>query len=90
MTKHAMGEQKTNGKIETIGVGDKDVTEYVTSETPTKRPTHDGRNLLVLLRTSQCLQCKSLLECLKELPTEVNVQFIEKRGSVSCLYTLET
>ena len=45
-----------------------------------KQPVEDGRKLLVLMRTSQCLQFKSLFECLKELLTEVNVEFIENTG----------
>lgn len=45
-----------------------------------QQPVEDGRKLLVLMRTSQCLQFKSLFECLKELLTEVNVEFIEKKG----------
>lgn len=49
-------------------------------ETPKKQPMHEGRKLLVLMRTSQCLQFKSLLECLKELLTEVNVEFVENKG----------
>lgn len=44
------------------------------------QPEDDGRKLLVLMRTSQCLQFKSLLECLKELLTEVNIEFIENKG----------
>lgn len=45
-----------------------------------KQPVENGRKLLMLMRTSQCLQFKSLFECLKELLTEVNVEFIEKKG----------
>jgi len=47
---------------------------------PIEQPTENGRSLLVLMRTSQCLQFKSLFECLKELLTEVNVEFIENKG----------
>ncbi|CAM9154034.1 unnamed protein product [Ectocarpus sp. 8 AP-2014] len=36
--------------------------------------------MIVLMRTSQCMQFKALLECLKELLTEVNVEFIENKG----------
>lgn len=50
------------------------------SEISGKQPIEDGRKLLVLMRTSQCLQFKSLFECLKELLTEVNIEFIEKKG----------
>lgn len=46
----------------------------------TTQPYHEGRKLLVLMKTSQCLQFKSLLECLKELLTEVNMEFIEGKG----------
>ena len=45
-----------------------------------KQPMHEGRKLLVLMKTSQCIQFKSLFECLKELLTEVNVEFIENKG----------
>lgn len=45
-----------------------------------KQPLHDGRKLLVLMKTSQCIQFKSLFECLKELLTEVNMEFIEGKG----------
>lgn len=44
------------------------------------QPYHEGRKLIVLMRTSQCLQFKSLLECMKELLDEVNVEFIEGKG----------
>jgi len=46
----------------------------------TTQPYHNGKKLLVLMKTSQCIQFKSLLECLKELLTEVNMEFIENRG----------
>jgi len=46
----------------------------------TVQPCHQNRKLLVLMKTSQCLQFKSLLECLKELLTEVNMEFIEGKG----------
>lgn len=45
-----------------------------------QQPVEDGRKIIVLMRTSQCLQFKSLFECLKELLTEVNVEFIENEG----------
>lgn len=60
--------------------GSGNAEEIEDSSTTTKQPIHDGRKLLVLLRTSQCLQFKSLMECLKELLTEVNMEFIEKKG----------
>jgi len=44
------------------------------------QPCHGGKKLLVLMKTSQCLQFKNLLECLKELLTEVNLEFIEGKG----------
>lgn len=44
------------------------------------QPYMDGRKLIVLMRTSQCIQFKSLLECLKELLDEVNFEFIEGKG----------
>lgn len=44
------------------------------------QPQEDGRNIAVLMRTSQCLQFKALLECLKELLTEVNMEFIQDKG----------
>lgn len=50
------------------------------AETSKTQPLHEGRKLLVLMRTSQCVQFKSLFECLKELLTEVNVEFIENKG----------
>ena len=43
-------------------------------------PEEDGRKMIVLMRTSQCLQFKALLECLKELLTEVNMEFVENKG----------
>lgn len=45
-----------------------------------EQPIHNGRKLLVLLHTSQCLQFKSLFECMKELLDEVNVEFVEGKG----------
>ena len=45
-----------------------------------EQPIHEGRKLVVLLRTSQCLQFKSLFECMKELLDEVNVEFVEGKG----------
>ena len=45
-----------------------------------EQPTCDGRKLLALLRTSQSAQFKNLCECLKELLTDVNLEFIENRG----------
>ena len=47
---------------------------------PKTKPYHDGRELVMLLRTSRCIQFKSLLECLKELLTQVNMEFIENTG----------
>lgn len=44
------------------------------------QPYHEGRKLIVLMRTSQCLQFKSLMECMKELLDEVNVEFVEGKG----------
>lgn len=44
------------------------------------QPSDDGGKMIVLVRTSQCLQFKALLECLKELLTEVNMEFIEDKG----------
>ena len=44
------------------------------------QPYHDGKKLLVLMRTSQCLQFKSLMECMKELLDEVNIEFVEGKG----------
>lgn len=44
------------------------------------QPMDDGGKMILLVRTSQCLQFKSLLECLKELLTEVNMEFIEDKG----------
>jgi len=52
----------------------------MTSKFDNTQPYHEGRKLIVLLRTSQCLQFKSLLECLKELLDEVNFEFIEGKG----------
>jgi len=46
----------------------------------TTQPYHNGRKLLVLMKTSQCVSFKAILECLKELLTEVNMEFIENRG----------
>lgn len=46
----------------------------------TTQPSENKRRLLVLMKTSQCLQFKTLLECLKELLTEVNMEFIEGKG----------
>lgn len=57
-----------------------DSSQVLASETTKKQPVENGRKLLVLLRTSQCLQFKSLVECLKELLTEVNVEFVENKG----------
>ena len=45
-----------------------------------QQPSHDGKKLIAVLRTSQCPQFKSLCECLKELLTDVNVEFIENKG----------
>ena len=44
-----------------------------------EQPSRD-RPLLLLMQTSQCLQFKSLIECLKELLCEVNMDFIEGKG----------
>ncbi len=50
------------------------------STDPQPRPEKDGRPLELLMQTSQCLQFKSLIECLKELLIEVNVDFIQDKG----------
>ncbi|CAM9203354.1 unnamed protein product [Pylaiella littoralis] len=47
---------------------------------PKKQPCHRGRPLILLMQTSQCVQFKSLIECLKELICEVNMDFIEGKG----------
>lgn len=61
------------------------------------QPYHDNRKLIVLMRTSQSIQFKSLLECLKELLDEVNFEFIEGKGmrmitldpgKVACLHVV--
>jgi len=44
------------------------------------QPVHNGRKLLVLMKTSSSLQFKSLFECLKELLEEVTIEFIENKG----------
>lgn len=46
---------------------------------PKEQPS-STRPLLLLMQTSQCLQFKSLIECLKELLCEVNMDFIEGKG----------
>lgn len=46
---------------------------------PREQPSQT-RPLLLLMQTSQCLQFKSLIECLKELLSEVNMDFIEGKG----------
>lgn len=46
---------------------------------PKEQPSNT-RPLLLLMQTSQCLQFKSLIECLKELLCEVNMDFIEGKG----------
>ena len=51
-----------------------------TDTAPQSPPEEDGRKMTVLMRTSQCLQFKSLLECLKELLTEVNMEFVQNKG----------
>jgi proliferating cell nuclear antigen len=51
-----------------------------TIETSSVQPSKDGRNLVLLMRTAQCVQFKSLIECLKELLSEVNIDFIEGKG----------
>lgn len=51
-----------------------------TSETSSVQPSKDGRKLVLLMRTAQCVQFKSLIECLKELLSEVNIDFIEGKG----------
>lgn len=45
-----------------------------------EQPIHNERKLVLLMKTSQCLQFKSLVECLKELLSEVNIDFIENKG----------
>jgi len=45
-----------------------------------KQPSHNGRKLLVSLKSSRSLQFKSLFECLKELLEEVTIEFIEGKG----------
>lgn len=45
-----------------------------------EQPSKDGRPLLLSMQTSQCLQFKSLVECLKELISEVNMDFIGGKG----------
>ena len=52
----------------------------VSIPSPKSIPTYEGRELVMLLRTSRCIQFKSLLECLKELLTQVNMEFIENTG----------
>lgn len=44
------------------------------------QPVHNGRKLIVMMQTAQCLQFKSLIECLKDLLVEVNLEFIEDTG----------
>ena len=51
-----------------------------TSETSSVQPIHNGRKLVLLMRTAQCVQFKSLIECLKELLSEVNIDFIQGKG----------
>lgn len=46
-----------------------------------EQPSHNSRPLMLLMQTSQCLQFKSLVECLKELLSEVNMDFIEGKGT---------
>ena len=45
-----------------------------------KEQPSQTRPMLLLMQTSQCLQFKSLIECLKELLCEVNMDFIEGKG----------
>lgn len=66
--------QGTAGNLEPMGEQQSNLNSVET------QPEENGRKLAVLMRTSQCLQFKSLLECLKELLTEVNVEFIENKG----------
>jgi len=47
---------------------------------PKEQPSHKNRPLILMMQTSQCLQFKSLIECLKELLSEVNMDFIEGKG----------
>lgn len=49
-------------------------------KTVKKQPSHNSRSLILFMQTSQCLQFKSLVECLKELLLEVNMDFIEDKG----------
>lgn len=64
-----------------IAVGHEDEMEDArTQVSGYKQPSHNNRKLIVLMRTSQCVQFKSLCECLKELLTDVNLEFIENKG----------
>lgn len=47
---------------------------------PKEQPSYKDRPLVLMMQTSQCLQFKSLIECLKELLCEVNMDFIEGKG----------
>lgn len=52
----------------------------ILSKSKKDQPIHNGRKLLMLLKTSRSIQFKSLFECLKELLEEVTIEFIEGKG----------
>ncbi|ACH46832.1 putative PCNA [Feldmannia species virus] len=64
-----------------VDVGHAETMEDTLSvKNPVQQPMHEDRKLIFLMRTSQCAQFKSLCECLKELLTDVNMEFIENKG----------
>ena len=68
-------------KIQTqMTIGHAEPMDDSSSNTSHQQPIHGGKKLIVLMRTSQALQFKNLCECLKELLSEVNMEFIEKKG----------
>ena len=71
------GEVKKSLKCD-IGKGS--AMKEITKNSSAVQPQKEGRPLSLLLQTSQCLQFKSLIECLKELLIEVNIDFIEDKG----------
>ncbi len=61
-------------------IGQGSEMKAMTKNSSSVQPEKDGRKLVLLMQTSQCLQFKSLIECLKELLIEVNVDFIQDKG----------
>jgi len=73
-------EEKTETPSPKCDMGQDSEMDLISDNPSNTQPEKQGRPLVLLMQTSQCLQFKSLIECLKELLIEVNVDFIQNKG----------